>query len=535
MTVTKISQTLAFVLVCCFHHYCCLLLLLLLFIIIIIITIIITIVTINYYYYYSCVLFAAQASRRDWVSGDVDVPKFHCPRCRDHWYGYSSVPCDEELARLIREGLWYTGNKEKHAQASYKPGMFATGESQATSKEAVGVSGGTSQKGKLPRLKSSYKKTGSSGHGDWQWNRDDGDAKKKKKRITFKLDDSGSDGSSTDLNTDGHGSGRRVGGANGMDDGTRGDSNLVKNSKASGTGRLGGDGMNGSVGNTGEGNALADNNRQGVSTNGGTGSGDSSNQGHAMSSRNGGTGSTGSNSINSNNASSNGDTVSGKLTSGLGNMNITGTTGSSLNSANPSGRYDGSKHLLNRSDESGLANGGSSGHDKGFNSMTGREEEAGRFGHGGNTFTDDDDGAAGNKLSDGRDGSGNETRKSRNNSRDSSGLDASGDGDMSSTHPVDHGKRIRKSGGYMKAVSPTSSEWGDHLHAHSFISSSVHSRSGSISSMSGVKNGRNGSSTDTEGRDPLPPIVPRIIGVDHHLPDWTPGFTRAWTFSYFRN
>ena len=55
--------------------------------------------------------FSVKNNKNDWISGDIAIPKFHCPRCRDHWYGISAFPCDEELARLIREGKWYTGKE----------------------------------------------------------------------------------------------------------------------------------------------------------------------------------------------------------------------------------------------------------------------------------------------------------------------------------------------------------------------------------------------------------------------------------------
>lgn len=45
--------------------------------------------------------------------------------------------------------------------------------------------------------------------------------------------------------------------------------------------------------------------------------------------------------------------------------------------------------------------------------------------------------------------------------------------------PTDHGKRIRKNGDYMRAVNSTSSEWGDPLHARSFLSSTAASLRGS--------------------------------------------------------
>lgn len=50
-----------------------------------------------------------QVQHVDWTAGEIAIPEFHCPRCRDHWYGLTHYPCDEELARLIRQGLWATG------------------------------------------------------------------------------------------------------------------------------------------------------------------------------------------------------------------------------------------------------------------------------------------------------------------------------------------------------------------------------------------------------------------------------------------
>lgn len=50
-----------------------------------------------------------QVQHMDWTAGEVAIPEFHCQRCRDHWYGLTHYPCDEELARLIRQGLWNTG------------------------------------------------------------------------------------------------------------------------------------------------------------------------------------------------------------------------------------------------------------------------------------------------------------------------------------------------------------------------------------------------------------------------------------------
>ena len=47
----------------------------------------------------------------------------------------------------------------------------------------------------------------------------------------------------------------------------------------------------------------------------------------------------------------------------------------------------------------------------------------------------------------------------------------------------DHGKNVRKGIGYMRAVSPTSSEWGDPHHGRSFTSSTATSRTGSTSNL----------------------------------------------------
>ena len=96
----------------------------------------------------------------------------------------------------------------------------------------------------------------------------------------------------------------------------------------------------------------------------------------------------------------------------------------------------------------------------------------------------------------------------------------------------DHGKNIRKAGGYMRAVSPTSSEWGDPLHARSFISSTATSRAGSSSNLLHL--------SDEEDNDGGAPILPPIMVPPIHkkqvvdLSDLLDGFqfTRPWTFSY---
>ena len=99
----------------------------------------------------------------------------------------------------------------------------------------------------------------------------------------------------------------------------------------------------------------------------------------------------------------------------------------------------------------------------------------------------------------------------------------------------DHGKNVRKPGGYMRAVSPSSSEWGDPTHARPFISSTATSRTVSRCG-SAVNLGR--AEDDEGGRVSLPPIVPAISSKKPllDLSDIMGGFqfTRAWTFSYHK-
>jgi len=456
------------------------------------------------------------------------VPKFHCPRCRDHWYGYSSVPCDEELARLIKEGLWYTGNKDKMPQGTYKQGMFVPGDYKASDAGEKASTKGLTQKGKLPRLKSSYKKSGSSGTQESQWNREGSDKSKRKKKITFKLEDSASDGSSTDLIADGSVSSVGSRGKNGSSLGKegRGSGGLGGGSRAGNVvGRLG-DGVNEEDrglggGRLGKGGVL--NNGKDEHFNGKTGKfGAPLNSGrdHQLSS--------------SNNSSGAADKTS--LSLGLAshnNKNFDGPGNISFSQGN-------SKNLYGERDLSGHSG----------------EEEFGLSGDLKTSAHSHDQSGRSDRLSTTTDNSsltsqpGGDGRRHRDNKiknvENEEGTKSGGSGVITSSAKssnegggalVDHGKRVRKPGGYMKAVSPTSSEWGDHLHARSFISSSIHSRSGSISSMSGVK-GRGGGMGDSllgreKEKDSLPPIIPRIIGTDDYLSAWRPKITRAWTFSYF--
>ena len=97
----------------------------------------------------------------------------------------------------------------------------------------------------------------------------------------------------------------------------------------------------------------------------------------------------------------------------------------------------------------------------------------------------------------------------------------------------DHGKSVRKGVGYMRAVSPTSSEWGDPHHGRSFISSTATSRTGSTSNL---LRDLEREKDDEPTSKSLPAIVPQIKKKQPLMDfsDLMGGFqlTRAWTFSY---
>jgi len=153
-----------------------------------------------------------QGQNKDWVSGEVSVPKFHCPRCRDHYYGLTPFPCDEELARLIREGLWHTGETATSPDKGIRHGMMRASLSSSDTHRNRKSSEGdlrTSSKLKLPPLDtntSSLLQNSSQDNSNTTTN-------KRKKKISFALDNLGADGSPSvseiDLNKGGNSGGRK--------------------------------------------------------------------------------------------------------------------------------------------------------------------------------------------------------------------------------------------------------------------------------------------------------------------------------------
>ncbi len=117
------------------------------------------------------------------------IPQFHCPRCRDHWYGLTAYPCDDELARLIREGLWFTGKGDPANAGSGKRRSARNRNLHSAKKEfgslsSESLTAANKRRGKKMEEVSSSRDPFSIGEDSI-----DGAKEKRKKRITFKLDD----------------------------------------------------------------------------------------------------------------------------------------------------------------------------------------------------------------------------------------------------------------------------------------------------------------------------------------------------------
>lgn len=458
--------------------------------------------------------------KQDWISGEIDIPTFHCPRCRDHWYGISSFPCDEELARLIREGLWKTGNTGKddtNQSSKLKDVAFKSG--KLNEKESYHSA---LDERKLPFIKhgSFHLSKGTSESSSWEMRRKQEELKnKRKKRITFQLDDdtqSGGSNSSMDQDMSGAGSG---------------------NTSDSKGGTLGGSGIK----DEGSGATCdydASNGRGGDKERSGGGDGNRREEGDRREGIQ---------------KMKRGDMVTDSnverlVDSGLelmasenrrrGNKskgNRDNLIGSDSSSQQESGRHKGGDKSANRSMSGG--GGVGSGNNMG---LRGQNQISAANSHGSESKEGWDSGTnvSGEEQEVGqrvKDGEGQEMQGGKNrynldddsSSRSESGASQDSKTEKSVTKPTDYGKRIRKSGGYMRAVSPTSSEWGDPLHARSFISSTATSRMGSNSDLTADEDGSSSSNTF------LPPIVHPI----HRPPtltnlDWGPDITRPWTFSY---
>ena len=417
-----------------------------------------------------------QSHKRDWIAGEVGIPKFHCTRCRDHWYGLTPFPCDEELARLIRDGLWYTGKGDsgKFNTKTAKSGEWTGGKGGTESGSQGGGGDGDSSERKPKRT---LKGNSTSENGSYELGRGK-QGKKNRRKITFKLDDE-------------NGSGEHKSGSGGDSSGNSNSNTLA--------------------GNKDEHHQLNSEN----STNGGT---------------NVTTGTNGTNLLNGVESSSNsrGNGLDPYNNGLLGNSDFSNSTGKGRGGSSEG--FDGERMLSSKankgllSEEAGMGllnslgdsshlksrSGGKNGHtgSGGSGSTTEQREDAGA--------SDQRSDAASHDLHDGgvklQQASVLSVTSSTNAARKTS--DSAG---------PDYGRKVRKAGGYMNASSPTSSEWGDPSHARPYASSTVTSS-------------QTGSTSNLHKDKALPPIVPPIRTARKPRVDFLEGefdLTPAWRYSYF--
>ena len=440
-----------------------------------------------------------QGHKRDWNSGEVGIPKFHCPRCRDHWYGITPFPCDEELARLIREGLWYTGNKETGKTATYhdgkESGTMSTIDNNIDSPTSGVITSNirTSQQvmnGKDDR-----------GHDPWRMSRKEN--KKNKRRITFKLDNHNDDESKDDNDL-------KLKQNLYSTEEIRSQNEFLKgiDDKAKIEHQLGyGNGVNDATDGSSS-NSLNHSNTSTPSVD---------------------------TSQNPQNTDLESSGSKNSLTRRRGRRGRGEKTGGS--SSNMLSSQEGSKGELNvkkKSEKTGLRTKLNGVDDVGMGLA--------------NVLADDD--SLGNKLS-----MRNSQRNNLGNSSDklTSAMDKKSLEIQSTLHQVpeslllshesrptiseictgggpDYGKKVRKAGGYMRASSPTGSEWGDPTHARPYASSTAtSSHTGSTFNLLKDKQ---------PPTDSLPPIIPPIIKPtpQKHRVDFSEGgfeITPPWRFSYF--
>ncbi len=464
------------------------------------------------------------------MSGDVAIPKFHCPRCRDHWYGITALPCDEELARLIREGKWYTGKEG---------GMLSQQDSEArrrNKKTDSSSSPGSHDSNLLPSIKK-RKGTGlahdRAGHKIDFINPHAKTASKKNRKISFKLDgdDSGLENSgSSGLLHDGAGN-RRAGQINHKGDLNKG---RLLGSKAS-------DGLSDTdrvmTRNTVESSSSASDINSGSSTTLLKGSGKGGKDG---SGKLGG--------MENNSENMNGSGLGGKAQNKLdasrtGPFGTTGagqgsnSHGGSSNNGGAIGR-GGSQGTGDTRNEHDTTSGSIGLDDRHGNSRL--KEPTGQGGingeNGGMTKTgsptgnnDDGKGTRGEDRLKNRRGKYNSSGSLTGHSSRSSSLygggsqrwSEDGDGNRRKERELVGGK------GYMRASSPSQSEWGDPTHARAWVSNTASSSRVSLTQ----------SNKDKDEIDEviyLPPIKNQLKNPfdSADLPD-TFHFTRAFTFSYY--
>ena len=462
------------------------------------------------------------------MSGDVAIPKFHCPRCRDHWYGVTAFPCDEELARLIREGKWYTGKegnmlsqqdsearrRNKKTDLSSSPGSYDSNLSQGI-KKRKGTGLANDRSGHKIDFINPRAKT----------------ATKKNRKISFKLDgdDSGLENSgSSGLLHDGAGN-RRAGRINNRGDLSRG---MSLGSKTS--------------------NGLSDTDRNRNMESSSSASDINSSSSTTLLKGSGKGGKDGSGSklggMENNSDNMNGSGLGGKAQSKLdasrtGPFGTTGAgqgsnnNGGSSNNGGAIGRGGQLSDTRNEHDTTGGSNGLDDRHGNsrlkesmlaGQGGLNGENGATGMTNTGSSTDNHDGKGLGGKDRLKNRRGkynsSGSLTGHSSRSSLYGGGSQRwseDGDGNKRKERELVGGK------GYMRASSPSQAEWGDPTHARAWASNTASSSRVSLAQ----------SNKDKDEIDEviyLPPIKNQLKNPfdSSDLPD-TFHFTRAFTFSYY--
>ena len=435
----------------------------------------------------------------------MGIPKFHCPRCRDHWYGVTPFPCDEELTRLIREGLWYTGKGDggkinTRTTSGENSGVCGDGGSSSPLNR-----GGNSSPHKAQRHKNLKAKNGENDPLEMGTN---GSKKNKKKRITFKLDIDEQDETGSGLLDEKYDRGLNAALSSAAND-------LERESYDSDRPRTSDDNTNSSNANAGSSSNLPN----------GFASSSAARVKDGLSSEN---------SVVLVGSGSNTSLTRRQRRKGKGKSSGGSSTDISKSASEEESRSRGSKQgrganrgsVTQLSDEAGMGL---------ANALAGNRDHR-------KPMSDDGQARNVNGVHDTNINGG--TSHSAISSIDDSATCTASDEKQPGHESLQHasqssitsnqskkletgpgyGRKVRKPGGYMRAGSPTGSEWGDPAHARPYASSTTaSSRTGSTSNLH-------------KDKSTLPPIIPPIKASRKPTLDFSEcGFeiTPPWRFSYF--
>ena len=467
-----------------------------------------------------------QAQHIDWNAGEVAIPTFHCPRCRDHWYGLTSHPCDEELARLIREGLWYTGQGPVDRDLLFKTGHRSGVEVRTRGERSSDSSDGL----KLPPIvqRSESDTSLSSSSRSLLKNKQE----KKGKRISFNLEheefqyERDKPTRSGSLNPDQMKGKKSLGGyENGDDSDTKGrlegeDGHTERNGRNHSLVELDGSSKPNCVGSNVDELSFTDNPSQ-ISNGDGFVSG---------------SGSLGSNlrNLDPNNIRAGNNLIG--LSSDCGsNFRRSQTASSNDDGRDPKLGKKSKLGLSNGSeDSSGSISNGSLANGKNLTLNGGNLHSGSKKWEGSQKSLSDDSekhkstGNSNSSLSDFH----KRERNASGGESDSDG-EGKGGGKLDLRH-ADRGKNVRVSGaGFIaRASSPTGSEWGDPTHALAYISNTTSSSRAGSSLGGRIQDDKDLGKTHSDPQLIKVQQKPKLTADDLIV---GPMFTRAFTFSYYKN